>query len=154
MDITYKRPESILVVVYTRSGDVLVLRRTNPDDFWQSVTGSLEWGELAADAAQRELREETGITASINKSESDAGLLLIDHKQSNCFPILSAWKPRYDPQIDHNIEHVYSLCLDEISDIELDAEEHTEYQWLARDAAIEKVTSYTNKKAIADVVPL
>jgi len=58
-----KRPESVLVVVYTRAGEVLMLRRTSPRGFWQSVTGSLEWGELPAHAAARELYEETGLRA-------------------------------------------------------------------------------------------
>ncbi|MGD8932832.1 MAG: NUDIX domain-containing protein, partial [Chromatiales bacterium] len=50
---TYKRPESVLVVVYTAGGEVLLLRRTRPRDFWQSVTGSLHWGESPRQAARR-----------------------------------------------------------------------------------------------------
>ena len=57
----YKRPFSVLVVVHTRSGEVLLLRRRDPPDFWQSVTGSLREGESPAEAAARELAEETGI---------------------------------------------------------------------------------------------
>ena len=60
----YKRPESVLVLVYTTTGYVLVLRRIKPENFWQSVTGSLEWGEQAFDAAVRELKEETGLDAT------------------------------------------------------------------------------------------
>ena len=56
-----KRPESILVVVHTRAGEVLLLQRCNPPDYWQSVTGSLEWKEGAVGAARREVHEETGI---------------------------------------------------------------------------------------------
>ncbi|MCW8948496.1 MAG: NUDIX domain-containing protein, partial [Sedimenticola sp.] len=41
----YKRPESVLVVIYTDQGEVLMLNRTRPKGFWQSVTGSLKWGE-------------------------------------------------------------------------------------------------------------
>ncbi|SVD12149.1 uncharacterized protein METZ01_LOCUS365003, partial [marine metagenome] len=39
-----------------------MLKRINPFSFWQSVTGSLDAGERHADAAKRELVEETGLT--------------------------------------------------------------------------------------------
>ena len=55
----YKRPESVLIVVYTAACEVLMLRRVEPSDFWQSVTGSLEWDESPMGAACRELVEET-----------------------------------------------------------------------------------------------
>ncbi|HUH00249.1 MAG TPA: NUDIX domain-containing protein, partial [Gammaproteobacteria bacterium] len=56
-----KRPISVLVVVHTRSGEVLLLERIQPPGWWQSVTGSLEAGETPWDAAVRELHEETGM---------------------------------------------------------------------------------------------
>ena len=40
----YKRPESVLVLVYTMNKQVLLLRRRRFHHFWQSVSGSLEWG--------------------------------------------------------------------------------------------------------------
>ena len=73
-----KRPESVLVVIYTEHGDVLRLRRCDPLDFWQSVTGSLHAGETPLQAAVREVREETGLAA-------DAGLT--DCGIINRFPI-------------------------------------------------------------------
>ena len=52
----FKRPESVLVVVYTRTGKVLLLKRADDPDFWQSVTGSLLWEETEPrQAAAREL---------------------------------------------------------------------------------------------------
>ena len=65
--LSYKRPESVLVVIHTERGEVLQLRRREPADFWQSVTGSLHAGETPLQAAIREVREETGLAA-------DAGL--------------------------------------------------------------------------------
>src|SRR3989344_4273789 len=57
----FKRPESVLVVVYTRTGKVLLLKRADDPDFWQSVTGSLLWEETEPQqAAVRELREGSG----------------------------------------------------------------------------------------------
>jgi len=50
------------VVVYTVTDEVLALRRRQPPDFWQSVTGSLRWDETdPLDAARRELFEETRV---------------------------------------------------------------------------------------------
>ena len=64
MSGTFKRPESVLVVVHTGDGRFLMLRRRAPAGFWQSVTGSLRWDEHdPAVAARRELREETGLEA-------------------------------------------------------------------------------------------
>ena len=57
----FRRPESVLVVVHTTARECLLLRRVAPADFWQSVTGTLGWDETAAEAAAREVREETGL---------------------------------------------------------------------------------------------
>ena len=45
-DKKYKRPESVLVLIYSKTGHVLMLQRVFPEEFWQSVTGSLEWDEI------------------------------------------------------------------------------------------------------------
>lgn len=58
---SFKRPESVLVIITAESsGNVLMLRRKDDPDFWQSVTGSLEDHEGAFETAMREVREETG----------------------------------------------------------------------------------------------
>lgn len=44
--MAYKRPVSILVVIYAQDTKrVLMLQRRDDPDFWQSVTGSVEEGE-------------------------------------------------------------------------------------------------------------
>ncbi len=85
----YKRPESVLVVIYTVAGDVLLLQRREPADFWQSVTGSLHWDETPAQAAQRELAEETGLS----------GVVIEDCQLQNRYAIVPPWRPRYDPAV-------------------------------------------------------
>ena len=140
----YKRPESVLVVVYTRRGDVLVMRRTYPDDFWQSVTGSLEWGEQPLEAAIRELQEETGIQTPE----------VVDCEYASDFEIYSIWRNRYPPGVTTNKEHVFLLELEETCTIELDPAEHSEYRWLPKDEAAQLVTSHTNHDAIVRWVPL
>lgn len=43
--MAYKRPVSILVVIYAQDTKrVLMLQRRDDPDFWQSVTGSVEEG--------------------------------------------------------------------------------------------------------------
>ncbi len=138
--LRYKRPESVLVVVYTAAGDVLVLRRRQPPDFWQSVTGSLRWDETdSLAAARRELWEETGL---------GDGVSIIDCNAINRFVILLPWRHRYAPDAVENIEHVFRTCLPERQPIVLNQAEHCEYLWLPRQTAATMVTSWTNRNAI------
>ncbi|MBT8123886.1 MAG: dihydroneopterin triphosphate diphosphatase [Gammaproteobacteria bacterium] len=139
----YKRPESVLVLVYTQAGEVLMLRRKYPSDFWQSVTGSLEWDENPQQAAIRELQEETGI------SEQE----LHDCQYSQNFEIYSIWRDRYAPGVTENQEHVFSLELTDKVDIQLDPREHEEYIWLSKQKALELAFSHTNQDAIQRWVP-
>ena len=139
----YKRPVSVLVVVYTLAGEVLMLRRTFPEDFWQSITGSLEWDEQPEQAARRELKEETGL-------EFDG---LVDCHYAEDFEIYSSWRDRYAPGVMHNKEHVFVLPLKHRVEIAIDQHEHFEYQWVPREQAIQLATSYTNSNAILRWVP-
>lgn len=140
----YKRPESVLVVIYSRKGDVLLLRRRDVPDFWQSVTGSLKHGETAAQAAARELWEETGLYAE--KS-------LEDCRRHNLFPIRPPWRQRYAPDVTHNMEYVFRFSVAESCEILLNPAEHLDYRWLSRNRAVQVATSHTNKVAIQEFVP-
>ncbi|MDG4596073.1 MAG: dihydroneopterin triphosphate diphosphatase [Candidatus Contendobacter sp.] len=137
---SWKRPESVLVVVYTAAGEVLVLRRRHPPDFWQSVTGSLRWDETdPLDAARRELREETGLGDEAK---------IVACGVVNRFPILPPWRHRYAPNVTENVEHVFRVLLPEWRRVALNPTEHGEYEWLPRAAAAIRVTSHTNRDAI------
>ena len=139
----YKRPESVLVIIYSLTGYVLMMQRTFPEEFWQSVTGSLEWDEQAEEAAARELKEETGLDADG----------LIDCECSQQFEIYSIWRDRYAPGVMHNTEHVFLLPLNDCQDIQMDPREHSEYRWVSREEAIQLATSHTNSEAISRWVP-
>jgi len=139
----YKRPESVLVLVYTQASEVLMLRRKFPNDFWQSVTGSLEWEENPQQAAVRELQEETGISQ----------LELHDCQFSQNFEIYPIWRERYAPGITENQEHVFSLELPEKIDIQLEPREHEEFVWLPKQEATNLAFSHTNQEAIQRWVP-
>lgn len=133
----HKRPESVLVVVHT-STKALLIKRTDHANFWQSVTGSLEWGEQAYPAAIRELGEETGIH---KKELRQTGIV-------RTYGILRQWQSRYAPSTDRNKEHVFYCFLDEQPNILLNPSEHSECQWLDFDSAAEKVFSWSNRLAI------
>ncbi|HRY17336.1 MAG TPA: dihydroneopterin triphosphate diphosphatase [Candidatus Competibacteraceae bacterium] len=142
----YKRPESVLVVMYTLMDEVLILRRCQPPDFWQSVTGSLRWDETdPLDTARRELCEETGL---------NEGLEIMACNVTNRFPILPPWRHRYTPDTKENIEYVFRVCLPERRPIVLNPVEHSEYTWLSRTVAADKVTSWSNRDAILALPPL
>jgi len=139
----YKRPESVLVLIYTQAGEVLLLERQQPAAYWQSVTGSLEWGEAAARAAVREVQEETGL---------DVTGLLVDCNQTHRFDIIPAWRARYAPEVKQNTEHVFRVEYPDRPAIRINPEEHTQYQWLPRAAALQRASSRTNRDAIAQFV--
>ncbi|HEX9626778.1 MAG TPA: dihydroneopterin triphosphate diphosphatase [Acidiferrobacterales bacterium] len=137
----YKRPESVLVVVYTRAGKVLMLRRADHPEFWQSITGSMEWQDAAPlAAAVRELREETGIEVSPQA--------LRDWRITRQFEIFPQWRHRYAPGVRYNTEHCFSLELPDESDINVSPTEHSEYAWVTFAEAVERVFSWTNRDAL------
>jgi dATP pyrophosphohydrolase len=147
----FKRPESVLVVVYTRTGKVLLLRRAGMQsggevgvtDFWQSVTGSLRWDETAPQqAAKRELFEETGLKAIT---------ALRDLQLTQRYSILPAWRPRYAPAVQENTEHAFALELPAETLITINPAEHAEYGWFDFGTAMAKVASWSNREAIHKV---
>ncbi len=137
----HKRPESVLVVVYTRTGKVLLLRRADRPGFWQSVTGSMTWEERDPRlTARRELTEETGLR--VDEALKDWG-------RTFRFEIAEPWLPRFAPGTRENVEHMFSLELAAELEVELNPAEHVEQVWLGFEEALRRVSSWTNREAIA-----
>ncbi len=136
----YKIPVSILVIIYTKDMEILLLHRKDKKNFWQSVTGSIEEGESPVNAAKRELLEETGI--------DHKKFLLLDWKFSQQYEIFPHWRYRYEPNVTHNIEHVFSVELPEKIIVNLEPSEHKEYKWVPLHDAIKEVFSGTNADAL------
>jgi len=139
----YKNPVSVLVVIHTAALDVLLLERARHPGFWQSVTGSQEDDEPLLETARREVLEETGIEAAATD--------FIDWQQTNRYEIFAEWRYRYAPGVTHNIEHVFSLCLPEPSDVTVAPDEHLAWRWLPWRQAAEACFSWSNRDAILEL---
>jgi dATP pyrophosphohydrolase len=137
----YRRPESVLIVVYTEGGEFLLLERRRPVGFWQSVTGSLEWGEFADDAARREVVEETGITQGV----------LVNLQWTQVYDILPSFGKVYAPGITQNLEHSFSLRLTQRVPVTLSESEHVRFRWASGAEAAETVSSSTNRAVIEEL---
>jgi dATP pyrophosphohydrolase len=137
-----KIPISVLIIVYTKNKNILLLNKKGKDSMWQSITGGLQINEKPLDAAKRELFEETGIVSNN----------IIDCKKEHIFEIYEMWRHKYEDGITHNTEHVFKLELDDIIDIKLDSDEHDSFEWVTRVKAAEKVFSHTNRQAIFDLI--
>jgi dihydroneopterin triphosphate diphosphatase len=140
--LKYRRPESVLIVVYTPRQVLLLKRKKPPVGIWQSITGSLEWGEMPAQAAKRELYEETGIHAGHLKA---TGI-------SQRFEIVPESLHRYAAGVRENLEHVYGLSLKTPCEVRLDPEEHEEFQWVNIEEAPAMVWSWSDRQAIESVI--
>ena len=137
----HKIPVSTLVLVYSRDLDVLLIKRADAPDYWQSVTGSQEPGESLLETATRELREETGIDAATVGPVSD-------WHWSNVYEIYPRWRHRYPPGTTHNTEHVFGLEIPHPLPVRLDPREHVAHQWLPYAEAAAKCFSWSNRDAI------
>ncbi|MBT8100870.1 MAG: dihydroneopterin triphosphate diphosphatase [Gammaproteobacteria bacterium] len=138
-----RRPVSVLVVVFSDDGYAMLLRRVKPFEFWQSITGSLEADESHADAAARELFEETGLT---NEGE------LRYTGVSRQFVIDPRWRHKFAAGAAENVEFEYRYRLPQRVDIGIHNTEHSEFRWLPIKEAADLVWSWTNRDALRSVM--
>ena len=103
------RTQEVLIVV-RRGDDFLVVHRSPENDaYWHQIAGGVEDGETFAEAAVRELREETGLEAAVQ-------------------PL--------DAPFRYESVHVESFIVDAPTDWEPTLDwEHDEYCWLPREEA-------------------
>jgi dihydroneopterin triphosphate diphosphatase len=137
----FKLPESVLVLIHTPQGEVLLIERADHPGYWQSVTGSRDHqDEPLAATARRELHEETGIDAATG--------VLTDWGLQNVYEIYPVWRHRYAPGITHNTEHVFGLWLPAPVAVQLNPREHLAQQWLPWREAADRCFSPSNAEAI------
>jgi dihydroneopterin triphosphate diphosphatase len=140
-----KIPESVLVVIYTPALDVLLIKRTDAAEFWQSVTGSKDTvDETYEQAARREVFEETGVDC---RPGSALQAHLHDWGLENVYEIYPQWRHRYAPGVFFNTEHLFGLEVPANTAVHLSPREHTHYQWLPYAQAADRCFSPSNAEA-------
>lgn len=137
---SYKRPESVLVVIFDENRNVLVLQRQDNHNIWQSVTGSLEEDELPIQTAYREVLEEIGFDAQANSA------IILDTRIVNQYAIRPEWRYKYPPNNFINTEYVFLLEIPSETPIVLT--EHVSYKWLTAIVAEQLIWSESNKRAV------
>lgn len=138
----FKRPESVLVVVYNEDNQILCLQRQDDPDFWQSITGTMEVGEEPLVTAIREVAEEIGV--DVNSPEN--GYHLVDARVVNQYAIRKEWQYRYGPGNTVNTEYVFYLEIAKEEPVVLT--EHLAYNWLSLDKALALLWSPSNVAAV------
>lgn len=145
-DRRFKIPQSVLVVIYTPALDVLLIRRADAADYWQSVTGSKDTEDEAFfDTAAREVFEETGIECALG---APLGTRLRDWGLENNYGIYPQWLHRYAPGVTRNTERVFGLEVPAGTPVRLNPREHTAYQWLPWQRAADACYSPSNAEAV------
>lgn len=148
--MTFKIPESILVVIYTADLEVLLINRADKPGFWQSVTGAKNTAdEPLFETARREVEEETGIRVVANPIGDEVPEQnLRDWGIANVYDIYPQWLYRYPPGVTKNTEHVFGLLVPRNVPITLAPREHLQYLWLPYLEAADKCFSPSNTEAI------
>lgn len=141
----FKVPESVLVVIHTPALEVLLIRRADSAEFWQSVTGSKDSPhESFAETARREVLEETGIDCAPG---SVLAAQLQDWHLQNIYEIYPDWRWRYAPGTLLNTEHIFGLQVPRDIAVSLSPREHTDYCWLPWLQAADRCYSASNAEA-------
>lgn len=137
----FKIPLSVLVVIHTPAREVLLIRRADGSDHWQSVTGSKDAEDEPFErTAVREVHEETGIDAALGT--------LTDWGVENVYDIWPKYLHRYPPGVTRNRERVFGLCVPAGIAVTLNPREHTDWRWLPYREAADACFSPSNAEAI------
>ena len=141
----FKIPQSVLVVIHTPALEVLLIKRADAEDFWQSVTGAKDsLDEDFRDTAVREVLEETGIDCGPGTPLTTG---LRDWQLENVYEIYPRWRHRYAPGVTRNTEHLFGLRVPAGTSVTLNPREHTAWRWLPWREAADACFSPSNAEA-------
>jgi 8-oxo-dGTP pyrophosphatase MutT (NUDIX family) len=134
------RGDQEVVVVVRREGAFLVMRRA-PErlGYWSLVSGGVETEETPLEAAQRELLEETGLTAEVRDLPISLSYSLLDDPP--------AIRARYAPGVEIVTVHAFVVDAPPGWEPTLDAE-HDLHRWCDFDAAVALMVYDTTRRAL------
>lgn len=106
-------------------------------EFWQGVSGALETGESFADAARREVYEETAIVLGA----------IVDTGFEHVYPIRPEWRSSYGPGPSIVKERVFFAIVPAVTEPTLSAE-HQALRWCSSMRAAELLTFGANAQCL------
>lgn len=128
IDRTIYGVDAVVFSIQQDAVRVLMLRRNVPEENfqtgWEFVKGALKAGETFADAASREIEEETGLAPTLIAELE--GEMTIDARYRK--------KPNYD-----FVRKRALVFLDAGGEVAIDAEEHDDWAWMDFEKACERV---------------
>jgi lipoyl(octanoyl) transferase len=139
------RGDQEIVVVVRRGAELLVLRRA-PErlGYWSLVAGGLEPEETPEQAAERELLEETGLRAAVERLPVSLSYSLLDDPP--------AIRARYGPGIERVTVHAFFAEAPDGWEPTLDAE-HDVHRWCDVDSALSLLPYQTTRDAVRAAAP-
>jgi dATP pyrophosphohydrolase len=130
------RTEEVLVVVYRPGPELLVaLRSPERGGYWNPLAGGVEDGESPAEAARRELAEESGLTSPrrLEALPLDLAYTRPEGVRIVLHAFLAEVPAAWEPQLN---------------------DEHVDYRWCSPDEAEELLTYPEPREAYAHVARL
>jgi 8-oxo-dGTP pyrophosphatase MutT (NUDIX family) len=137
----------VAVFVTRKSGSEVLIVHRSPQHggYWHVVAGGVEPGETAAEAAERELREETGLVAEVA-----AGVRVIEY----VYPLTEEPADRrrqYDPAVAEVEVTCFRIAAPDDWEPKLDWE-HDRYRWCEPSEAVTALRWPATAQALRELV--